>query len=295
MKVAVAAVAVCAVLAAAGRDELRGRIAAVDSAAETIEVSGVKILARGAVIEDEQDRRIPLADLKAGDGIEVDGAFNAAGELAATKIERDSSPAARSRGPSRPRTRRRGRSPSAGSRSACPKGPGSRTGAMRRSRSRSSRRARASSARGTGAPRGSSPRRRSSWSEMRVVSAPDRRARQDRPLRQRRRLRRRAAQGALTRRADNGQWCLPGGHVDPGETVAESCRREVEEETGCACGWGGSSASTAARPRGRLRRREAPPDRRAQLRGRGRGGNWPRAARRPRAASSRGMRSRGWT
>lgn len=92
MKVAVAAVAVCAVLAAAGRDELRGRIAAVDSAAETIEVSGVKILARGAVIEDEQDRRIPLADLKAGDGIEVDGAFNAAGELAATKIERDSSP-----------------------------------------------------------------------------------------------------------------------------------------------------------------------------------------------------------
>jgi len=36
----------------------------------------------------------------------------------------------------------------------------------------------------------------------------------------------------LTRRADNGQWCLPGGHVDPGETVAESCRREVEEETG---------------------------------------------------------------
>lgn len=36
----------------------------------------------------------------------------------------------------------------------------------------------------------------------------------------------------LTRRADNGQWCLPGGHVDPGETVAESCAREVLEETG---------------------------------------------------------------
>lgn len=36
----------------------------------------------------------------------------------------------------------------------------------------------------------------------------------------------------LTRRADNGRWCLPGGHVDPGETVAESCAREVLEETG---------------------------------------------------------------
>lgn len=36
----------------------------------------------------------------------------------------------------------------------------------------------------------------------------------------------------LARRADNGQWCLPGGHVDPGETVAESCAREVLEETG---------------------------------------------------------------
>ena len=46
----------------------------------------------------------------------------------------------------------------------------------------------------------------------------------------------------LTRRADNGQWCLPGGHVDPGETVAESCRREVEEETGLRVRVGCSSA-----------------------------------------------------
>ena len=36
----------------------------------------------------------------------------------------------------------------------------------------------------------------------------------------------------LTRRADNGQWCLPGGHIDPGETVSEGCEREVWEETG---------------------------------------------------------------
>ncbi len=36
----------------------------------------------------------------------------------------------------------------------------------------------------------------------------------------------------LTRRADNGLWCLPGGAVDPGETVEEACIREIWEETG---------------------------------------------------------------
>jgi 8-oxo-dGTP pyrophosphatase MutT (NUDIX family) len=36
----------------------------------------------------------------------------------------------------------------------------------------------------------------------------------------------------LTRRADNGQWCLPSGGVESGESVAETCEREVWEETG---------------------------------------------------------------
>ena len=36
----------------------------------------------------------------------------------------------------------------------------------------------------------------------------------------------------LTKRRDNGQWCLPSGGVEPGESVAEGCEREVLEETG---------------------------------------------------------------
>lgn len=36
----------------------------------------------------------------------------------------------------------------------------------------------------------------------------------------------------LVRRLDNSLWCLPGGHMDPGESVAEACAREVFEETG---------------------------------------------------------------
>ena len=36
----------------------------------------------------------------------------------------------------------------------------------------------------------------------------------------------------LTCRADNGLWCLPGGAIDPGESVVEACAREVWEETG---------------------------------------------------------------
>jgi len=36
----------------------------------------------------------------------------------------------------------------------------------------------------------------------------------------------------LTRRSDNGEWCLPGGAVEPGERPAEAAERETLEETG---------------------------------------------------------------
>ena len=38
----------------------------------------------------------------------------------------------------------------------------------------------------------------------------------------------------LTRRQDNGLWCLPGGHMDLTETLRQTALREAREETGLA-------------------------------------------------------------
>jgi ADP-ribose pyrophosphatase YjhB (NUDIX family) len=40
----------------------------------------------------------------------------------------------------------------------------------------------------------------------------------------------------LMQRDDNGQWCLPSGGMDPGESVSETIVREVREETGLEVG-----------------------------------------------------------
>lgn len=39
----------------------------------------------------------------------------------------------------------------------------------------------------------------------------------------------------LIRRTDNGYWSVPGGGLEPGESVREATAREVKEETGIAC------------------------------------------------------------
>ncbi len=36
----------------------------------------------------------------------------------------------------------------------------------------------------------------------------------------------------LTKRTDNGLWCLPGSKMESGESIEECCTREVLEETG---------------------------------------------------------------
>ncbi|TDD36873.1 NUDIX domain-containing protein [Actinomadura sp. KC06] len=39
----------------------------------------------------------------------------------------------------------------------------------------------------------------------------------------------------LIRRSDNGNWALPGGAIDLGESVAQAAVRETHEETGIVC------------------------------------------------------------
>lgn len=42
------------------------------------------------------------------------------------------------------------------------------------------------------------------------------------------------------RRKDNGKWAMPGGMCDKGEVIADTIRRELEEETGLKLDWSGA-------------------------------------------------------
>lgn len=44
-----------------------------------------------------------------------------------------------------------------------------------------------------------------------------------------------AGEFLLIRRTDNDNWALPGGAMDPGESMTQTAVREVEEETGILC------------------------------------------------------------
>src|SRR5215471_8027913 len=39
----------------------------------------------------------------------------------------------------------------------------------------------------------------------------------------------------MIRRTDNGNWAVPGGGLDPGESITETAVRETREETGIDC------------------------------------------------------------
>ena len=70
-------------------DDIQGKITAIDIEGRTIEISGVKIIAKNAKIENLNDTICTLADLKVGDSVDVDGIFSGPGEMTATKIEQE--------------------------------------------------------------------------------------------------------------------------------------------------------------------------------------------------------------
>ena len=70
-------------------DEINGKVQAVDINANIITISGIKISAQHARLENEADMPIILSAIKVGDFLEVEGAFTGNGLMTAMKIEKD--------------------------------------------------------------------------------------------------------------------------------------------------------------------------------------------------------------
>jgi hypothetical protein len=70
-------------------DEIKGKITAIYAEGGTIEVSGVKIIAKKATIKNLVGMRCEISELKVGDRVEIDGVFSGPGEMLAAEIERE--------------------------------------------------------------------------------------------------------------------------------------------------------------------------------------------------------------
>lgn len=90
MKVIVcAAVVILAVSSACADDEIAGKISALDAAAGTLEISGVKITCKAAVVRSAMGKPCSLSDLKAGESVDAEGTFSGPGEMTASEIEQE--------------------------------------------------------------------------------------------------------------------------------------------------------------------------------------------------------------
>lgn len=70
-------------------DEIKGKIQAINSGINAIEISGVCVVAQTSGIENEMDQPIKLTALAVGDHVDADGYFNAPGQMLAIKIGKD--------------------------------------------------------------------------------------------------------------------------------------------------------------------------------------------------------------
>jgi hypothetical protein len=87
--IACAVAALVALSVAYADDEIKGEVTALDSAAGILEISGVKINAKDAVVKNVMDKHCALTDLKVGDSVDIEGTFSGPAEMTAREIEKE--------------------------------------------------------------------------------------------------------------------------------------------------------------------------------------------------------------